>query len=386
MNKEVIRESNFELLRIMAILMIISLHYLNFGGALSIHDIGSKHYYISHLLESFFIIAVNLFVLITGYFNVNTKKVKISKLLQLPFLGYLYGTIFLILSIILEIDRISFKSIIKYVQPFLDGGYWFIKIYIILQVISPFLNILLNTLTKKSYQVLLGIMIIFFSLWPSFALFPPNNDAGYGIISFSILYSIGYYLKKHYKVDRIKWVYLTFYILCMLGTYLWNILQPIVRLDTAWMYNFPLNILGAVFLFLFFSRVNTKSKVINYISTYTFPIYLIHFNPFIIELVFKRILRCQDFWFSKYFIAHLIISVVTLYSMSFGIEFIRKLIFKAVKKTLNMITNNKMSLTYKKICRWIDDLIDVNETNKNNRDLNSKFLKSDNLIEGTGMR
>lgn len=66
------RQSNIELLRIILISLIITLHYLNdsMGGELDHVLPGTSNYFISHTIESLSIIAVNVFVIITGYFFV----------------------------------------------------------------------------------------------------------------------------------------------------------------------------------------------------------------------------------------------------------------------------------------------------------------------------
>lgn len=58
------RSSNFELLRIISIIMIITLHYLEYY-ALPHANIGTLNYYIIHFIESVCIMGVNCFVLIT---------------------------------------------------------------------------------------------------------------------------------------------------------------------------------------------------------------------------------------------------------------------------------------------------------------------------------
>ena len=84
MNKENIekkRDSSFELLRIIAIMMVLTMHYLNakMGGALSSQNIPSTHmnFYITRLMVSFSIVAVNCFILITGFFMYKKDRIKI---------------------------------------------------------------------------------------------------------------------------------------------------------------------------------------------------------------------------------------------------------------------------------------------------------------------
>ena len=68
------RQVNFELLRIVAMFMIIALHYLVKGGAaVSYVENGAAANYAAWLVEAFCIGAVNCYVLISGYFLVESE-------------------------------------------------------------------------------------------------------------------------------------------------------------------------------------------------------------------------------------------------------------------------------------------------------------------------
>ena len=63
------REANFELLRIVAMLMIITLHYLDKGGILPKPDSAfGLPGFLAWALEAFCVSAVNVYVLISAYF------------------------------------------------------------------------------------------------------------------------------------------------------------------------------------------------------------------------------------------------------------------------------------------------------------------------------
>ena len=199
------RKSNFELLRIIAIIMIIGLHYFNrsMGGALGNVAPGEINYYVAYFFESLFIIGVNLFVLTTGYFNFNKRTVNLGKLLKLIITAYCYGFIFYLFSLMFGYQNFNLKQFILAVNPFLSGGYWFIKYYVILSLLSPFINILMEQLSQKLMVKLIVILLILFSIWPSFLLQPPITDGGYGLMNFIVLYIVGAYIRKyetmHYK-------------------------------------------------------------------------------------------------------------------------------------------------------------------------------------------
>ena len=76
------RNGKIELLRVISMVQILILHYLLLGGVLdklSIKD-GVK-YYIAWLLEAFSYVAVNVFVIISGYYLSQKKEIKLGKVL-----------------------------------------------------------------------------------------------------------------------------------------------------------------------------------------------------------------------------------------------------------------------------------------------------------------
>jgi len=89
MNKVVKRDSNFELLRIVSMLFIIAHHLAHHGG----YKFGQL-FNLDNFILTFFIsggkLGVSLFVMITGYYMIKAKDIKISKLfgLELQVLFY----------------------------------------------------------------------------------------------------------------------------------------------------------------------------------------------------------------------------------------------------------------------------------------------------------
>jgi surface polysaccharide O-acyltransferase-like enzyme len=67
------RNFGLELLRIISMLMIVTLHYLGHGNVLETVDIFSFNYYIAWFIQSLSYVSVNIFVLISGYFLVDKE-------------------------------------------------------------------------------------------------------------------------------------------------------------------------------------------------------------------------------------------------------------------------------------------------------------------------
>lgn len=74
--------------------------------------------------------------------------------------------------------------------------------YIVLFLLIPFINILLNNIDKETYKKLLIVILLVFSLWDSIMSNKIIADSGYGIVNFIVLYIIGGYLKLHYNNSK----------------------------------------------------------------------------------------------------------------------------------------------------------------------------------------
>lgn len=318
------RKSNIELLRIVLILMIIILHYFNadMGGVLGHTISGSINYYSSHLLESMSIVAVNVFVLITGYFSYKKEQVKVSKAINLVVIMIFWGLLLSLLTVLIlqprRIDVGVIEDIIKSAT-----NQWFVVIYSILYLLIPFLNKVINNINKNSYKWLLGIGLFFFYIWPSFYTKVTLNDGGYGIVNFVYLYLIGAYIRKYHQNDKSIIKSLLVYLLCALIVTVFSF-----KFGRAWDYCFVFNLVGSIALFELFRSINIKhSKLINQLATYTFAVYLIDVNEFFNKFLYRTLFHSNHYWNSNGMILNLIISVIGIYIICIILEFLRRLIF-----------------------------------------------------------
>lgn len=112
MNKKSERQPNFEVLRIVLMLLIIAGHITMYSGKLQ--EIGTTDYYITNLCRSFTMVAVNAFVLLTGYFGTNRNW---EKLLKLDIRVCFYTWIGFVLAVILGVHTISLTKDIQLLFP-----------------------------------------------------------------------------------------------------------------------------------------------------------------------------------------------------------------------------------------------------------------------------
>lgn len=73
------RDMNYELLRIISMILIICAHYITHSHIMEDVDIYSFNYFILEIIMASTRISVGLYILITGYYMV-TSKMKLKKL------------------------------------------------------------------------------------------------------------------------------------------------------------------------------------------------------------------------------------------------------------------------------------------------------------------
>ena len=276
-------------------LMIITLHFLGKGGVLASPIMGHR-YDLAWIIESICIVAVNCYVLISGYFLINSKF-KFSKLLQLLAQVLFYSLFVTLLLVVSGKVEINASTVITTLFPTLTGQYWFITAYVGMYILSPFLNILIDNLRRTQHLWLCAVGILLFSVWPS--LFWKSDVAyhiqnGYSVVWFVVLYLVAAYLKKYYTPDHKLSRHLTRYGIiaaaCTLltvglsyGYYKTGLIDFQSLKDSLFAYNSVTTLVASVALFMVFVnlRINNKglNKGIALLAPLTFGVYLLHEHP-----------------------------------------------------------------------------------------------------------
>lgn len=352
-----IRQSNFELLRIVCMMMIVILHTLGHGGAYTEIKVESSNMIVVHIMESLSIVAVNCYILISGYFGINSKF-NLKKLYSLYWKMLFYSITISILFWGIGYVKIDLNEIVKMIFPLTMQNWWFMSIFLILYIISPYLNKLLKNISFKEYNLLLIILLLIFSIWPSIPLLNPiDNKAGYSLYHFVVLYIIGAYIRIFYESKEInKYFSMSIYISISILLSVINIfISKIVgKISGMYSYNFILIIISSISLFLFFKEVNIQNNLINKIASFTLGVYLIHDHEYVRQKIYT-VLGYNNYLTSNKFFIYTLITVVVIYITSLIIEFIREYMFsyivkcKVLKHIYNKFTNIIIRVNYFKL-------------------------------------
>lgn len=346
------RNSSLELLRIISMLLIVAAHF-------SVHGNFPKptvetldfSYVCLQLLGLYAYVGVAAFMLLTGYFMVTSTRRNGRKALKLVVDIIFYSLFMLAVCSTFHLLPLNKTDIIGSISPW--GYYWFVVNYIVILLLAPYINTLLLRLSKRQYFWLLLVYAMASRLLPYFMLGHISITGG-TIDYFILFYLIGGYIKLHVKqsCDN-KWnlvvAVLAFLTVAMLaltvdGVALWlgnnAILQHYIHFKN--LDGLPVDIC-AIALFLYFSRLEFKSKVVNRIASYTLDVYLVHTNRLMMKVFWgggclSNIMYLHSPWFLPFAIA----KILGVYTVSTIVGWVKS-------KTWDVIFNHWLDVHYIRI-------------------------------------
>ena len=197
-----VRKPNFELLRIVAMLMIVTLHYnIDADALLQLGVPASKVQIFATVNETLCITGVNVYVLLSGYFLSQTN-IKLSRILKLICQVYFYTILISVAMMMVGTYTVGSDDTIyktaQYLFPISSEHYWFVTAYVIMYVLSPVLNAAVNALSRIQLKtVIIGLLIWFCGIKSLVPVMFVTDHAGYDYGWFICLYLIAAYIRKY---------------------------------------------------------------------------------------------------------------------------------------------------------------------------------------------
>lgn len=340
-NKNLARESNMELLRIIAMLFILIGHanYVAFdrvtiADGVSEHSIALTRMWIQAVTVS----GVNIFVLISGWFSISFKWKKLAALIfEVLFFNIL---IYIVLVLSNLIPPFSLKDMSTILM--LNGSdLWFVKAYIGLFLISPALNSFVEHCTEKQMRILLISFFVFQSLYGWLDLYGAEwIEGGFSAWSFIGLYLMARYvrifqpafLRGSVRVNLLKWLLILS--LLALASYILLAIGIDIQGRIICSYTNPFMILSATFLVSAFSKIHFSSRIINNIATSCFAVYLLHANELVLRTYYGPFFK---YLFDQYplalFLIYTVLTLISVFIISILIDKLRIYLWNLTNKT-----------------------------------------------------
>lgn len=326
------RLGNIELLRFVAMFLVLCLHanLLVFGPveAAELPNALSRLFFIQLT-----IIAVNVFILISGWFSIKpSAKGFLNLLFQVAF--YFLGTIAIMVGLgkaQLSLDLIKSMLI-------MGSGYWFVTSYIVLYILSPLLNTFIEHSNKRQLSIFLIIFYVVQTYYGWLLRDYEHFAYGYSALSFIGLYMLARFIRlysSHIKIFKFS-ASTDFLIVLMIAlcSTLISALQKKIGFDgmSQIQYNNPLVIIQATYLLLAFSKMKLNSKFANLLGASSFAIYLIHSHPLIFPH-FRDLIRSFDNGIADWLLVLKIIGVLIIIAIvCILIDQFRILLWKSILK------------------------------------------------------
>lgn len=330
------RESGIELLRILSACMVIWLH-TNIPWGLQLATDGINNILL-HVFEAIAVPAVDIFILISGYFMVNKNSVSIGKPASLLLQYYIFGIAFFIPIYIYRYPNLPFDFSIFLLK------HWFLTLYITMYFLSPYLNRIIKGLNLRQCGILLTLSVFFLSVYPIacdyihlYTSFDTsgmntvsrwNDDMGNNVITFLLLYLTGGLINKMGLVEKIArkkamtmWCVSTLLIFCLYDIDM-SYTDDVYGSVTLYYHN-PLVIIQAVSLFVLFKNFTFKSNIINSLAAAAFTCYLLQGKI----LRFFHIDSCLTGSSVKMLIYYVLLPIV-IYLISYFVYVLYSTIFK----------------------------------------------------------
>lgn len=332
-----VRNASVEWLRIAMMLMIITLHYFYQGGILeTITPDAGIYYYGVWLFEAFCMISVNVYVLISGHYLLE-EKFRLKKVVFLVLEVWFYSMSIYMIACLVGREQFNINSILTaYFFPVIKGKWWFITVYIVMYILHPILNIGIKKLTREQHRFLIVILFILFSVIPKIFFFSADQlglKQGYSLLWFLALYVTGAYSRR-YQINITK-AKLT---LTLCGMITLTALVKIIQVHiigkeyfNLYSYDSPTVYIASACLFLGvikFCRGGVLPSIACNIAKSTFGVFIIHTHDSISGWLWNDFIRPSAHVGD---VGYLLLSVVGIFIVCIGIDYIRRLVFKPIE-------------------------------------------------------
>lgn len=276
------RESQFELMRIIAMVFIVFYHlFLDTTE----HLWGDQPIYQGIQIPIHF--GVLLFVMISGYFGIKPTFRGGGRLL------IMVAVYFIPLALFFDIKNEDLFGVAKDFLIVSYPRYWFFRDYLFLFLFSPVINNYLKDASLKQRFYLISILA-FMAIWVGTSRGCIALIEGKNLTNFILLYVVGNTLKVYRdKWDKVpSWILIVLFLVInavilllwmpnndnLIGTVIWTVAFP---------YCSPLLYVNAILVFMMIGKMKFQSKSVNWMAASAFAVYLIHYHLIVFNNVIK---------------------------------------------------------------------------------------------------
>ena len=347
------RSSNLELLRLFAMFCIVANHLVGQGDVL--RDASGVNFLFSFFMGNAARISVNIFLIIGCWFMADASF-RGSRFVKLWLEELFYTVILTLLMAFFYPADVKPSYVIAAFFPVFGYSHWFISGYLVLILLSPFLKRVL-AMRPESLKKLVLLLFAFTCVWSSVR--PFENETMDTLVWFcSMFVFVGWYKRQIYKGGNQAgkkagisfkggWILLPaaftgYFLMCLL------VVRPMLGSCGTVMYEASIwagqflqdykalpNLLIAFCVFRFFLGLEIGSRRwINFFSTSTLAVYIVHQVPVFTLFLWKQLVRIPDHVNSPAWPAYMVGAILYLFLTITLLDKVRtELIEKPLMKT-----------------------------------------------------
>jgi len=347
-----------DLLRLISMAMIVVHHCVTHGGLIAAFPKLSPTDLAFQFINCIAYYAVNLYGLVSGYVMCGTEP-KLSRLAEL-WLQVVATSLAVTAAYAILGKQTTLWHWLQVFLPVTTNNYWYFTCYFGMFLLLPFLNRLLDSLSRRDFLLMLGAAVLMFcveSVVVNKDCFRLND--GYHVFWIIMLYVTGYYLRR-FGFGRIGRHALLIYLSTLLISFGSGVLikwltarSMISGVSEAWLtrYVSPTLYFGAIAQLAIFSRLRLSGwvkRAVVFLSPLAFGVYLIHEQPLLRDtLIAKKFIPLAQLPVLSLFGLFLLI-VLGIFGGCLLLEWVRHRVFALVG------VRKHMERLETRVRKWLD--------------------------------
>lgn len=327
------RNSSIELLRIIAMFMILAHHFIVHNG----YDVlklplGPERIFFQLVMAGGGKVGVVIFFSISAWFFLDKEQTIKSNLKRVWIMEreLLFWSLILV-TFYLVFDRadLGMKLMVKSVMPLSMGLWWYATAYAIFLALLPFLSRGLKALGRE-YHLALAATVL--TIWGLLSFIPGAQSLSDNVFGFIYVFILISAYKWYMKPFTTKQIWLLtgigfgFFLLYTVASATLSLMGHDMGIFITGSWKLPVVMVGFG-MFLLFDRVTFHSRAVNRIAQSAFSVYLITDYAASEKLLWVRLFNLQNLYQQPWAILLILGILLAIYAICTLLDFIRQALF-----------------------------------------------------------
>ena len=327
------RNSSIELLRIIAMFMILMHHSIVHNG----YDVlklplGPERIFFQLVMQGGGKVGVVIFFSISAWFFLDKEQTIKSNLKRVWIMEreLLFWSLILV-AFYLVFDRtdLGMKLMVKSIAPLSMGLWWYATAYAIFLALLPFLSRGLKALGRE-YHLALAATVL--TIWGLLSFIPGAQSLSDNVFGFIYVFILISAYKWYMKPFTTKQIWLLtgigfgFFLLYTVASATLSLMGHDMGIFITGSWKLPVVMVGFG-MFLLFDRVTFHSRAVNRIAQSAFSVYLITDYAASEKLLWVRLFNLQNLYQQPWAILLILGILLAIYAICTLLDFIRQALF-----------------------------------------------------------